>query len=37
VDLSVVWDHVSDPREASDGTVPEKDDVRSTIALGVEF
>jgi hypothetical protein len=37
VDLSVVWDHVSDPREASDGTVPEKDDVRSTIALGMEF
>jgi hypothetical protein len=37
VDLSVVWDHVSDPREASDGTVPEKDDVRSTVSLGVEF
>jgi hypothetical protein len=37
LDLSVVWDHVSNPREAADGTVPEKDDVRSTVALGVEF
>ncbi len=37
LDLSVVWDHVADPREAADGTIPEKDDVRSTLSLGVEF
>jgi putative salt-induced outer membrane protein YdiY len=37
VDLSVVWDHVSNPQAAADGTVPEKDDVRSSLSLGVEF
>ena len=37
VDLSVVWDHVSDPQAAADGTVPKKNDVRSSLSLGVEF
>ncbi|MEW6683503.1 MAG: DUF481 domain-containing protein [Nitrospirota bacterium] len=37
VDLSVVWDHVSDPQAAADGTVPKRNDVRSSLSLGVEF
>jgi putative salt-induced outer membrane protein YdiY len=37
VDFSVVWDHVSHPQTAEDGTTPKKNDVRSTLSLGVEF
>jgi putative salt-induced outer membrane protein YdiY len=37
VDLSVVWDHVSHPQTTADGTTPEKNDLRSSLSLGVEF
>jgi putative salt-induced outer membrane protein YdiY len=37
VDLAAVWDHVSDPQTAADGTTPEKNDLRTSLSLGVEF
>jgi putative salt-induced outer membrane protein YdiY len=37
LDLTAIWDHITDPQEASDGTVPEQDDYQFLVGLGVEF
>lgn len=37
LDISFVWDRVSDPQEGSGGSIPEKDDYRLVVGLGVEF
>jgi hypothetical protein len=37
LDLSVTWDRVENPRPAEDGTLPERDDLRLTTGLGVDF
>ena len=36
-DITVVWDRIQDPRENSDGTFPEQDDLRLTFGLGIDF
>ncbi len=37
LDVSFVWDRVSDPQPAADLTVPEKDDVQLIVAVSYEF
>ena len=37
LDVAVVWDRVFNPHEEADGTVPERDDFRMTIGLGLDF
>ncbi len=37
LDLSLVWDRMSNPRADADGIVPEKDDVRLNLSLGIKF
>ena len=36
-DISFVWDHVSDPTAAEDGTIPFPDDYRTTLGVSYEF
>jgi len=36
-DITIVWDRIQDPREASDGIFPEQDDFRLTFGLGIDF
>jgi len=36
-DTSFIWDHVQNPTRDSDGTVPDKNDYRFVIGLGVDF
>lgn len=36
-DVSLIWDHISNPTEAADGTIPEPDDYRLTIGLSLEY
>ena len=36
-DITLVWDRIQDPREASDGIFPEQDDFRLTFGLGIDF
>ncbi len=37
LDLTFVWDRVGDPAADSNGVVPENDDFRFTVGLGIEF
>jgi putative salt-induced outer membrane protein YdiY len=36
-DFSVIWDRTEKPQQAADGTVPEQDDLRMVVGLGIEF
>jgi long-subunit fatty acid transport protein len=36
-DITTNWDRQNKPREAEDGAVPKKDDVRFSLGLGWEF
>ena len=36
-DISFVWDHVSNPTPAEDGTIPFPDDYRMTLGISYEF
>lgn len=36
-DVSLYWDRTQIPRATQDGTVPEQDDLRMVISLGIEF
>ena len=37
LDVSWIWDRIENPRPATDGTVPEQDDFRTTVGLSFEF
>jgi hypothetical protein len=37
LDLSFVWDRINEPQADSSGTVPEQDDYRLNLSLGVKF
>ena len=37
LDLSLYWDRTQTPRAAPDGTLPDQDDFRLVIGLGIEF
>ena len=37
LDVSFVWDRISNPKVASDGTEPKPDDVRLVVGLGIDF
>ena len=37
LDLSFVWDRVSDPAVEENGEVPEPDDFRLVLTLGLDF
>ena len=37
LDVSLVWDRITHPKVGADGTVPERDDFRLVIALGLDF
>jgi hypothetical protein len=37
VDISWIWDRVEGPEPREDGTIPEKDDVKLTAGLSIEF
>ncbi len=37
LDVTLVWDRIKDPRPNSDGTVPQADDLRLVLLLGVSF
>jgi len=37
LDISFVWDHISKPTAADDGTIPFKDDYRTTLGISYEF
>lgn len=36
-DITFVWDRTQDPRPVEDGTVPEQDDLRMVLGLGLDF
>ena len=36
-DTSFIWDHIQNPTAGSDGVVPEKDDFRFIIGLGLDY
>lgn len=36
-DVSFVWDHISNPTEADDGTTPQPDDYRMTLGITYEY
>lgn len=36
-DVSLIWDRIQTPQEASDGTFPKRDDFRLVLSLGFEF
>lgn len=37
LDISLIWDHLQKPREASDSSVPDQDDYQMLLGLGIEF
>ena len=37
LDVSWIWDRVQSPEPAEDGTVPEQDDVKLTVGIGIDF
>jgi len=37
LDLSLIWDRINNPQTAAGGAVPEKDDFRLNLSLGVKF
>lgn len=37
LDFSFIWDHTTNPAENTDGSVPEKDDYKTTVGLGIDF
>ena len=37
LDFTANWDRQNKPREAEDGTLPKKDDVRFTLGIGWDF
>jgi len=37
LDIGFVWDRVNQPAPGPDGTIPEKDDFRTTVGLGYSF
>jgi putative salt-induced outer membrane protein YdiY len=37
LDISWIWDRVQSPQPNEDGTVPEKDDVKLTVGVGIDF
>ena len=37
LDTSLIWDHIQNPTPDSDGIVPEKDDYRFVIGLGLDY
>jgi hypothetical protein len=37
LDLGFTWDRIDKPRESADGSVPEKDDLRLSVGLGLDF
>jgi hypothetical protein len=37
IDFSFVWDRNESPEREADGNVPERDDFRTTIGIGIEF
>ena len=37
LDVSFIWDRVTKPKPASDGTVPKQDDFRLVVGLGLDF
>lgn len=37
LDLSLTWDRVESPRADADGNVPQRDDFRSTIGIGIDL
>jgi len=36
-DTSLIWDHIQNPTRNSDGSLPEKDDYRFVIGLGLDY
>ena len=36
-DTSLIWDHIQNPTRDSDGAIPEKDDFRFVIGLGLDY
>ena len=36
-DMSLTWDHAAQPKRRDDGTLPLKDDVRTTVGIGIDF
>jgi hypothetical protein len=37
LDLSFVWDRISNPKAGADGITPKQDDFRLIVGLGVDF
>jgi hypothetical protein len=37
LDVSFVWDRIQNPQRRADGSVPEQDDFRLILGLGIEF
>jgi hypothetical protein len=37
LNTSVTWDHVAQPKARSDGTVPDKNDLRTSFGIGIDF
>jgi len=37
LDLSFVWDRIAYPRAGEDGTIPQRDDFRLVVGMGVDF
>lgn len=37
LDISFIWDYLENPQQESNGTVPDKSDLRLTLGLGVRF
>ena len=37
LDVSWIWDRVQSPQPNADGTVPERDDVKLTVGIGIDF
>jgi putative salt-induced outer membrane protein YdiY len=37
LDVSLGWDHVGSPKTREDGTVPDRNDLRTTVGIGWEF
>jgi putative salt-induced outer membrane protein YdiY len=37
LDVAWIWDRVQNPQPNEDGTVPEKDDVKLTVGVGIDF
>ncbi len=37
LDISFIWDHINNPTEADDGTIPEKDDYRIMFGVSYDF